>query len=145
MSSTRHRYLWSLKAAQWLSFHFFNQFLCPCQGNEAHLEYQAKEKVCHSYRTYSEVICAFIPTVFCLGKMNLHLVGLKFIFCIKLYRTHWLSYWITVFPFFSEEFFISSLTTQVYDLWLEIILPFVPIFGGVQSISVLIPTNIQEK
>lgn len=33
----------------------------------------------------------------------------------------------------------------MHDLWLKIILPFAPILWGVQFISVLIPTNLQES
>lgn len=76
-----------------------------------------KKKVCEWGSTYCSIICAFVPLILCLEKMNHGLDNLQSIFFIKLWRTFWLSDRITVFLSFRAEYLPSPVITNHSSVW----------------------------
>lgn len=107
-----------------------------------------KKKVCVWYSSYCG-ICAFVPPILFLRNMNHELDDLQMIFCIKLWRTFWLSDRITVFLSFSADILKSSLTTAVYDTLTWDHTAFCPQFVWDEICACaplwLMPTSIQES
>lgn len=87
------------------------------RGRRNVCELMFERKVCEGYSTHCGIICAFVPPILCLGKMNHGLDDLQRIFCIKLWRTFWLSDRITVFLSFCAEYLPSWVITNQSSVW----------------------------